>query len=279
MTQLYAEQLASNQLAHVTWLRQQLGPLAMPSPAIDISSPFAAIADLAVGKPAPSLRACLPPASWLSQHSQRHQTYWAASDGCHADSIVYPPFTPYADPLSFVLGAYLLEPVGASAYLGVLPALAGNSSLQAAFSGFFGVEVCPLRDACPSRGPDPCLMGCAAQAAHAGAASAYVLQQASALLPSTNVTVADFTGLLAAFLDDGTPDAQGIITQQKGTEEANLVRSPQECRCGPALRRTCLSRAPMPAVYGHPTAYMPQMTDACDAGASQQQRHAVWPRS
>ena len=65
-------------------LRELLGDLALPCPLIDIGPAFAAAADAAAGAP------------------------------------LEPPFSPYTDDASFLIGGFIFEDVGVSAYRGAL---------------------------------------------------------------------------------------------------------------------------------------------------------------
>ena len=67
----------------------------------------------------------------------------------HAGATLSPAFSPYINSLFFLHGAYVFEPVGATAYLGAAPLLANNATLLSAAAGIYGVEVslpvCMLR--------------------------------------------------------------------------------------------------------------------------------------
>ena len=68
-----AEEIANNEIAHVTYLRSALGSAAVPIPQIDIGSAFSSAADAAAG------------------------------------ASLTPAFSPYANDLDFFLGAFIFE--------------------------------------------------------------------------------------------------------------------------------------------------------------------------
>ncbi|MBJ6122852.1 ferritin-like domain-containing protein [Sphingomonas mollis] len=108
----YAREIAADELAHVTFLRSSgaLGSSAVAQPAINISGaldgPFTAAARAAGVIPAGNTTT---------------------------------PFDPYADDNSFLLGAYIFEDVGVTAYKGASPLVTNKTFLQAA-AGILAVE-------------------------------------------------------------------------------------------------------------------------------------------
>ncbi len=106
----YAREIAIDEVAHVAFLRRALGTAAVAQPAIDISVGTAA---------APG----------------------AFSAAARAAGVVGPTgvFDPYADANSFLLGAYIFEDVGVSAYKGAAPLIANKTYLEAA-AGILAAE-------------------------------------------------------------------------------------------------------------------------------------------
>ena len=76
------EEMAEEKAAHIRYLRNVLGDAAPPCPAMDIGPAFVAAADAAVGM------------------------------------TLDPPFDPYADDTLFLHGAFLLQDIFATAYVG-----------------------------------------------------------------------------------------------------------------------------------------------------------------
>lgn len=104
----YAREITADEIAHVRFLRQALGSAAVAQPAIDISGT---------------------------------NPNGAFSNAARAAGLIGPGqvFNPYADDISFLLGAYIFEDVGVTAYKGASPLINNRTFLEAA-AGILAVE-------------------------------------------------------------------------------------------------------------------------------------------
>src|ERR1700760_379577 len=108
LTQQYANEIASDEIAHVNFLRTTLTSAAVAQPAINISG--------------------TDPNSAFSKAAQAAGLVPAGT-----------AFNPYADPVSFLYGAFIFEDVGVTAYKGASPLISNATYLEAA-AGILAVE-------------------------------------------------------------------------------------------------------------------------------------------
>lgn len=113
--QKIAIEIANDEIAHVDLLRAALGDAAVPCPLVDIGSAFAAAADAAFG------------------------------------TTLSPPFSPYSNDVTFLLGAFIFEDVGTYLICVSSTCAYNNQTLRvvvAAGSAFRNKHVCEVPFCC-----------------------------------------------------------------------------------------------------------------------------------
>ncbi len=163
--QEYAEEIAKDELAHVLFLRKALGPYAVAEPTINLATSF---------------------------------TLAAQAAGVIGAGET---FNPFADENSFLLGAFIFEDVGVTAYSGAAPLIQDKGYLAAA-AGILSVE-----------------------AYHAGSIRTRIRNHGAGLIAAAG----KISALRAAA--SGKPDDQGVVV---GTE-FNIIPTDQN---GLAFART-----------------------------------------
>lgn len=94
----YASQLSSDELNHVAFLTSALGNMTVACPLVDLNKSFSGLLDAAMS------------------------------------TTLSPPFSPYVDDASFLIGGFIFEDIGVSAYLGALGLLHTKGLVAAAAS-------------------------------------------------------------------------------------------------------------------------------------------------
>ncbi|MFN3676379.1 MAG: ferritin-like domain-containing protein [Sphingomonas pseudosanguinis] len=163
----YAREIAYDEIAHVTFLRNALGSAAVAQPAIN-----------------------------LSGDANGAFTAAARAAGVVGSSAT---FDPYASDEAFLLGAFLFEDVGVTAYMGGVTLLTNKTFIEAAA----GIH--------------------AAEAYHAGLVRTTIYRKG---LSTTGSTLIENAGKISDARDslDGSSDLdQGIVATVNGQQVANLV--------------------------------------------------------
>lgn len=148
-----AEEIAADELNHVIFLRTALGSAAVPMPNINLGSSFSSAANAALG------------------------------------AQLSPPFTPYGSDLAFLLGAFIFEDVGVTAYKGAAALIADNKYVTPA-AGILAVE-----------------------AYHAGAIRTLLFQQADTIIPPYGANVSTITGAISTLRNLASGDPSPTIDQ------------------------------------------------------------------
>ena len=121
--QQYAREIAADEAAHVTFLRSALGTAAVAQPAINISG----------GLNADGTPGAFSAAARASGIATTTGLLGAPTDNTNGT------FDPYSSPDAFLLGSFIFEDVGVTAYKGAAPLLTNLTFLDAA-AGILAVE-------------------------------------------------------------------------------------------------------------------------------------------
>jgi hypothetical protein len=136
-----ARSIASDEVAHVRFLRAALGADAVQCPLVRAVPRSAAqrAPRLAAPLPRRRLTAARLSAARLSAQVDIGPAFAAAANAAFGKTLS-PPFSPYAAPLLWLHGAYIFEDVGVTAYMGAAPFLANATEVLSAAAGILGVE-------------------------------------------------------------------------------------------------------------------------------------------
>jgi hypothetical protein len=188
-----ATEIASDELAHVRFLRSALGGNAVARPAINLQDSFNA-------------------------------AFAAASNGAVT------AFDPFANDLAFLIGAFIFEDVGVTAYRGGAPLLNNKTYLSAA-AGILGVE-----------------------AYHAGSIRTLLAQRGNESVPGTGLTVfqvLDAVSNLRDSVDNTGGNQYSAADDDQGLENGtNIVPTDDN---GLAFSRTTAQVLPIVYLGSHPT--------------------------
>ena len=151
--QQFAQEIAEDELAHVRFIRaalQSLGATPVARPTIDLNTSFTVAAQAAGIIPAGPITPGSGPSCPAGQPATpRPAAFFVPSADClgwvpnnhpGAIGVMGPPmFDPFANEDNFLLGAYVFEDVGVTAYKGAAALIANRVVLEAA-AGILAVE-------------------------------------------------------------------------------------------------------------------------------------------